>query len=104
DSIWQEDFAMSHAFSLDLRHRIVDAISRGKSRRAAAADFSVSAATAVRLKPRLDRTGSLEPSRRGRRRDSGKLGPCREAIIAKVEGNQISRCPSWQSGARPIMA
>jgi transposase len=33
----------------------------------------------------MDRTGSIEPSRRGRRPDSGKLGPLRDAIIAKVQ-------------------
>ena len=76
---------MAHSYSLDLRRRIVDAISQGRSRRGAAADFRVSAATAVRLTHRLDQTGSIEPSRQGRPRDSGKLGPFREAIITKVE-------------------
>jgi len=76
---------MSRAFSSDLRQRIVDAISGGKSRRAAAADFKVSVATAVRLKQRSDRTGSVEPSRRGRRSGGGKLGPYQDAIIGKVE-------------------
>lgn len=76
---------MSHAYSLDLRQRIVDAISEGQSRRAAAATFKVSPATAVRLKQRLDRTGSVDPSRRGRPGGSGKLGLCRDVIIAKVE-------------------
>jgi transposase len=76
---------MSRAYSLDLRHRIVDAISEGKSRRAAAAAFKVSPATAVRLKQRSDRTGSVEPSRRGRPSGGGKLGPYRDGIIAKVE-------------------
>jgi transposase len=76
---------MSRAYSSDLRQRIVDAIASGKSRRAAAADFKVSVATAVRLKQRLDRTGSIEPGRRGRRIDSGKLGPLRDLLIAKVQ-------------------
>jgi transposase len=76
---------MSRAYSSDLRQRIVDAISGGKSRRAAAADFKVSVATAVRLKQRSDRTGSVEPSRRGQPVGGGKLGPYRDAIIGKVE-------------------
>ena len=76
---------MSHSYSLDLRQRIVDAIGEGRSRRGAAADFRVSAATAVRFKQRLDRTGSIKPSQRGRPRGSGKLGPCRDVIIAKVD-------------------
>lgn len=76
---------MSHAYSLDLRHRIVEAISEGKSLRAAAATFKVSPTTAMRFKQRSDRTGSLEPSRRGRPGGSGKLGPYRDSIIVKVE-------------------
>jgi transposase len=77
--------AMSRAYSSDLRQRIVDAISEGKTRRAAAAAFKVSPATAVRLKQRSDRTGSVEPSRRGRPSGGGKLGPYRDGLIAKVE-------------------
>ena len=76
---------MTHSYSNDLRQRIVDAIHQGRSRRGAASDFQVSAATAVRLKQRLDRTGSIQPSPQGRPRDSGKLGPLRDIIIAKVE-------------------
>src|SRR4051812_47172812 len=77
--------AMSRAYSSDLRQRIVDAITQGETRRAAAATFKVSPATAVRLKQRADRTGSVEPSRRGRPSGGGKLGPYQDAIIAKVE-------------------
>lgn len=76
---------MTHALSLDLRRRVTGAIAEGKSRRAAAEQFAVSAATAVRLQQRLEKTGSLEPDKVGRRRDSGKLGPFRDSIIAKVE-------------------
>ncbi len=76
---------MSRAYSSDLRQRIVDAIMHGETRRAAAAAFKVSVATAVRLKQRADRTGSVEPSRRGRPSGGGKLDPHREGIIAKVE-------------------
>lgn len=76
---------MTQALSVDLRQRVVDAISEGKTRRAAAADFRISAATAVRLQQRYERTGSVEPGTRGRRRNSGKLGPFLEVIIAKVE-------------------
>ena len=76
---------MTHTLSLDLRRRVTAAIAGGKSRRAAAEQFAVSAATAVRLQKRLEETGSLEPDKVGRRRDSGKLGPFREIIIARVE-------------------
>jgi len=50
---------MSRAYSSDLRQRIVDAITRGETRRAAAAIFKVSPATAVRLKQRADRSNGL---------------------------------------------
>lgn len=76
---------MARALSVDLRRRVTAAISQGKSRRAAAAQFAISAATAVRLQKRLEETGSVEPDRMGRPKGSGKLGPYREMIIAKVE-------------------
>jgi len=76
---------MTRALSVDLRRRVTDAISGGKSRRAAADQFAISAATAVRLQKRLEETGSVKPSPMGRPRGSGKLGPYREAIINKVE-------------------
>ncbi len=76
---------MTKALSLDLRCRVTAAIFQGKSRRAAADQFAVSPATAVRLQKRLEETGSLEPGQVGRPANSGKLGPHREAIITKVE-------------------
>ena len=76
---------MTQALSLDLRRRVAAAISQGKSRRAAAAQFSISAASAVRLQKRLEETGSLEPDRRGRPKGGGKLGALRDIIIARVE-------------------
>ena len=97
---------MSRAYSSDLRQRIVDAVASGKSRRAAAADFKVSVATAVRLKQRLDRTGSIEPSRRGRRPDSGKLGPLRDVILAKVEAQPditMADLAAWLAARRAFL-
>jgi len=76
---------MTQALSLDLRRRVTAAISQGKSRRAAAAQFAISAATAVRLQKRLEKTGSLEPDKRGRPKGGGKLNPYRDVIIARVE-------------------
>jgi len=80
-----EEFVMSKAYSLDLRHRIIEAVSGGLSCRAAALRFSVSASTAIRYQQRLRRTGCLEPDRRGRLPGRGKLAPYREMLIAKVE-------------------
>lgn len=98
---------MAHSYSSDLRQRIVDAISQGRSRRGAASDFRISAATAVRLKQRLDRTGSIEPSPQGRPRDSGKLGPFRDVIIAKVEAQPDITMPelaAWLDAQHGVSA
>jgi transposase len=98
---------MTQSYSSDLRQRIVDAISQGRSRRGAAADFRVSAATAVRLKQRLDQTGSIEPSPQGRPRDSGKLGPFRAVIIAKVEAQPDITMPdlaAWLDAEHGVSA
>lgn len=76
---------MAQALSNDLRRRVTAAISQGKSRRAAAEQFAISAATAVRLQKRLETTGSINADAMGRPVGSGKLGPYRESIIAKVE-------------------
>ena len=84
---------MTHALSIDLRRRVTAAISQGKSRRAAAAQFLISAATAVRLQKRFEKTGSLEPDRVGRPKGGGKLGQYRDLIIAKVEDQPYITMP-----------
>lgn len=76
---------MSKATSSDLRLRMVRGIASGKSRRAVAAQFEVAPSTAVRVQARYNATGSIEPARQGRPKGSGKLWPCREAIIEKVK-------------------
>jgi transposase len=63
----------------------VRGIAAGKSRRSVATQFEVSASTAVRVQARYIATGSVAPSKQGRPKGSGKLGPCRQAIIAKVK-------------------
>lgn len=96
---------MTQAYSLDLRLRVTDAISQGKSRRAAAEQFAISAATAVRFQKRLDETGSLEPSPMGRPPGGGKLGPYREAIIARVEDEPDITMPdlaAWLLGEHGV--
>jgi transposase len=96
---------MTQAYSLDLRRRVTDAIFRGKSRRAAAEQFAISAATAVRFQKRLDETGSLEPSPMGRPPGGGKLGPYREAIIARVEDEPDITMPdlaAWLLGEHGV--
>ena len=49
---------MGRAYSLDLRKRVVAAVMRGKSRRAAAARFDVSVASVVKWTQRAYETGS----------------------------------------------
>lgn len=76
---------MARALSTDLRDRIVLLVASGTSRRAAAAHYSVAPSTAIKLQQRYERTGSVEPARRGRPLNAGKLGPHREWLIAMVE-------------------
>jgi transposase len=49
---------MGRAYSLDLRKRVVAAVMRGKSRRAAAALFDISVASVVKWTQRAYETGS----------------------------------------------
>ena len=76
---------MGKAHSGDLRERVYGEIARGQSRRAAARRFEVSASTGVRLAQRMERTGSLAPSRQGRPAGGGKLAPYRDLLIGWVE-------------------
>lgn len=76
---------MGRAISPDMRMRMVRGIASGKSRRAVAGQFEVAPSTAVRIQARFAATGSVEPARQGRPTGSGKLGPYRACILAKVE-------------------
>ena len=76
---------MGRAVSNDLRIRMVRGIAAGKSRRSVAAQFEVSASTAVRVQARYAATGSVEPAKQGRPKGSGKLGPYRVVLIEKVK-------------------
>lgn len=85
---------MGRSLSTDLRLRLVRGIERGHSRRAVAAQFEVSAATAVRVQQRYERTGSVAPARQGRPRGSGKLEAYREFLIAAVEAEPDITMPA----------
>lgn len=78
---------MGKSSSVDLRDRIVGAIERGSSRRAAARRFGVSAATAVRLAQRKARTGSVAPACQGRPKGSGVLDRHADVLIGWVEAD-----------------
>jgi transposase len=73
---------MTAPLSNDLRFRVVMAVEGGLSRRAAAARYDVSIASAVRWYQRFKRTGSIEPDAIGGDRHSHRV----EAHAAKVLG------------------
>ncbi len=56
---------MARPLSRDLRERIVWAVEAGRSRRAAAAHFSISESCAIKLMQRWKRTGSVAPAAMG---------------------------------------
>ena len=59
---------MAYAHSLDLRRRIIAAVSAGASAREAARRFDVSPSSAIKLVRRWLDTGSFVPRRRGGRK------------------------------------
>lgn len=75
---------MGLPISNDLRRRMVRASADGETCRAVAEKFEVAPSTAVRLYARFEATGSFEPSRQGRPCGSGKLGPHKDFLIARV--------------------
>jgi transposase len=73
---------MASAYSQDLRDRVIDAVVRGAmSRRAAAARFGVSEASAIKWVHRFERSGSRAASRMG-----GYLRPRLEPHREFLEG------------------
>ena len=88
---------MGKALSSDLRERVYGDVALGKSRRAAARRFGVSASTGVRLARRMAETGSLAPGRQGRPRGGGKLGAYRARLIGWVEAEPDISMPELAS-------
>ena len=76
---------MSRALSLDLRGRVVRAVSEGASCRAAAVRFGVSASSAIRWCARLRETGSVVPGALGGDRRSGRIEGHAALILQEVE-------------------
>ena len=56
---------MGYGHSLDLRHRIIEAVRSGSSARAAGRRFGVSASSAITLVSRWRKTGSYAPGQVG---------------------------------------
>ena len=75
---------MARAFSVDLRKRVIEAISGGLSTREAARRFSIGIATAGSWHRAWKATESLEPGRQGRPKVS-KLDPYEAFILSLVE-------------------
>ena len=76
---------MGKSYSLDLRDRVYGLISAGRSRRAAARHYDVSASFAVKLAAHVASTGSVHPARQGRPPGGGKLAPYRDFLMSRVE-------------------
>jgi transposase len=75
---------MPRAYSLDLRERVVAAVSAGKSCRAVAAVFKVSVASVVKWSQRYRATGSAAAKPVGGRRGSS-LAAQRDWLLARLE-------------------
>ena len=52
---------MPKPYSQDLRDRVIDAVKRGMSRRAAARHYEISESVAIKMLERVERDGSREP-------------------------------------------
>ncbi len=70
------------ALSQDLRHRIVDLVATGVSRRAAARHFQVSASSAIRFVKQAEEVGHVEVKPRKPRRS--RLEPFRDDIMGWI--------------------
>lgn len=79
---------MTAPLSTDLRKRVVRAIDGGLSRRAAAAKFDVSIASAVRWYQRFKRQGDVRPDRIGGDRTSHRIEAHAAKILGWIEENK----------------
>lgn len=75
---------MGKPLSMDLRERVVAAIAGGLSCRAAAAQFSVSASSAIRWWKGLETKGSVAPEKIGGDRKSGRIEAQAPFILREV--------------------
>ena len=75
---------MARGLSLDIRRRVVAAISGGMSCRQAALRFGVSAASAIRWRQLERRQGSCAPGKLGGDRRSGRIEAEAEFILRQV--------------------
>lgn len=76
---------MSKALSVDLRARVLSAVSSGASHREAAERFGVSAASVSRWRNLMKRSGHVRPGPLGGDRQSHKIEAHGATILAKLE-------------------
>ena len=76
---------MSHAYSLDLRERVVAAVAKGGLSARQAAQFGVGASTAIRWVGRVRETGSVRPSKVGGYKPRAIAGEHRTWLLARVK-------------------
>ncbi len=76
---------MAKPLSNDLRHRVISAVDRGMTRRAAAERFGVAASTAVRWVDQWRHTGSVEPRPQGGDKRSHRIEVHADEIQALVD-------------------
>jgi putative transposase len=97
---------MTAPLSQDLRKRLVKAVEKGASARAAAARFSVSASAAIKLVRRVRQTGSTAPAQMGGYRKplpAGQEGFLRE-LTAERKGITLAeiRAALIERGVAPV--
>jgi transposase len=77
---------MAKALSVDLRQRVVDAVTGGLSRRQAAVRFGVSPSSAIRWTAQAAATGEVAPRKRGGDRKSDRIEAHAAFILDAVAG------------------
>lgn len=75
---------MARALSIDLRHRVLDAMRQGATTHAAAERFGIAIATAVRWRSQ-DRSGRSDPLPMGGDRRSGRIEAEADFLLALVD-------------------
>lgn len=75
---------MTRPLSMDIRSRLVRAVSDGMTRRSAAKRFGVAASTAIKWLDQWERTGSVEPRPQGGDHRSHHIEAYAEEILALI--------------------
>jgi transposase len=73
------------ALSMDIREKVMKAITAGMSRRQAAARFDIGPATAIRWAKRVETAGEVAPLKMGGDRRSQRIEAHAAFILARIE-------------------